>query len=496
MAADPSARGGDPGGDPGGDQVAAHRFARRRAASALVRADAAPTTDPLRTQSRATLVGLLLALLGLGGAAVVGLVDRPVDWHAASIVTGSGSGALYVVARGPDRLVPVPNVASARLVAAALAEADPTGSAPGGSGLPAEVDDAVLETAPRSRPVGIVDAPALPSPTAAVPPVWSVCDTARPDPASPRPLAQPRVTTGVVAAGTAPGRPLAAGEALLLRERSGATWLVHDRVRARIDPADAAVVTALGLGGRTPRPATASLLAAIPEGPPIVAPAVPGRGAPGPPGLAGEPVGGVVRLVGPGLPDRYLVVEAAGVQEVPPLVARLVRLSDPARATTPIPVVSPGQVAAVPGARGIPLEDYPAAAPVPVPLADAPSTCAAATGTTAGTTLTVAGPEPAAGPTGTGTPTPLPGADGSGDRVDTVALPGAGVVVRGVPPGRPDAPGPTLVVAATGPVSTVPDAGTAAVLGLGPPAPVPDAVLALLPAGPALTVTAAVTPVR
>ena len=140
------------------DQVHAYRFGLRRLQSALVRRQAVPGTDPLRSQHRATVAGVLIAALALGVAAVWGLLDRPADWRSAGVVVAEGSGALYVVVPGPDRLVPVPNLASARLVLAGLAAAG--GQA--GSPEPVEVADADIATAPRERGVGIVDAPALP----------------------------------------------------------------------------------------------------------------------------------------------------------------------------------------------------------------------------------------------------------------------------------------------------------------------------------------------
>lgn len=474
---------------PSSGELTGHRFALRRAASALVTRDAVPSQDPLRSHHRATVAGAVLAVLALGAAAVWGLVDRPRDWRAESVVAGARSGALYVVAHHPDRLVPVPNVASARLVTAALPGT--AGPGTGAAGAPVEVDDAVLAAAPRTRPVGIADAPALPAAGAPVPPVWSVCDVAVGDPSSPQPWSRPRVTTTVLAGDAAPGRELASSDGVLLRDRFGGTWLVHEGVRSRVEVGDPVVVAALGLGGLVPRPTTTSLLNAIAEGPPIVPPPLAGRGLPG---VAGETVGAVVRLVGPGVGDRYLVVEAGGVQEVPPLVALLVRLTDPVRATAPIPSASPGPYAAAPLAQEIAVASYPAVAPLPVPLPDAPTTCVGARGGDAGVTVTVAAGTP-------GSATALRQADGSGDRVDAASVPGGGVVVRAVPVGRPDAPGPLAVVSGSGTVYGVPDAGTAQRLGVtgsgapeGSAAPVPDTVLRLLPSGPSLTVEAATTP--
>lgn len=480
------------------DQVHAYRFALRRMQSALVRREAVPRADPLRAQGRATIAGALLGALALGVAAVVGLIDRPADWRSAGIVLAQGSGALYVVLHEPDRLVPVPNLASARLVAGALAEAGApgagtalSGSAGAGSSEPVEVADTELADVPRERGVGIVDAPVLPPPGIAVPPVWAVCDTGTPVAGDAQPWARPRIRTTVLAADAVPGRPLDAGRGLLLRDRFLGTWLVSGGVRSRLDLRDPAVVVAFGLAGQLPRPVTTSLLNTLPEGPPIVAPRLPGRGTVPPEGLlVGEPVGGVLRLVGPGTPDRWYVVEAGGVQEVPEVVARLVRLSDPdpARAARPIPVVSPGQLRPLGTARAIAVGAYPDPVPRPLPMADAPTTCASASG--AGPLVLTVSPAPPAAVT-----TSLAQADGSDDRVDAVALPGGGITVRGVPAGRPDAPGTPTVVSGSGTVSAVPDVGTARVLGLGDTyPPVPDAILGLLPAGPVLSVPGAVTP--
>ena len=468
------------------DQVHAYRFGLRRLQSALVRRQAVPGSDPLRAQHRATVAGVLIAALALGVAAVWGLLERPADWRSAGIVVAEGSGALFVVVRGPDRLVPVPNLASARLVLA--------GSAAGGQAgapEPVEIADADLATAPRERGVGIVDAPPLPPAGAPVPPVWSVCDTGSPQPGAARPWEQPRVWTTVVAGASPPARPLDPGRGLLLRDRFDGTWLAHDGVRSRLDLRDRAVVLAFDLAGQTPRPVSTSLLNTLTEGPPIVAPEIAGRGEAPPTGLlAGEPVGGVVRLVGPGTPDRWYVVQREGVQEVPEVVARLVRLDDPARADVPVPIVSPGELRALATARGIAVAAYPDPVPRAVPMAEAPTTCAGAQG--GGPVLLTVGVDPPATAT---PPATLAQADGSGDRVDAVAVPGGGVAVRAVPIGRDDAPGSPTVISGSGLASAVPDPETATALGLGeafPPAP--GAVVGLLPAGPVLSVAAALDP--
>ncbi len=459
-------------------QVVAQRFTARRVASALVRRDPAPRVDPLRSHTRATVAGGFLAALALGAAAVVGVVDRPADWRSASVVVAGRSGALAVVAHDPDRLIGVPNLASARLVAAALAG----GPAPAD---PVEVADETLDAAPRARPVGIVDAPTLPPPDQPGPAVWSVCDTTVPDPAPTVAWTRPRTTTTVAGSAAPPGRPLVPGEGLVVVDRAGQTWLVHDGVRARLDVSRPAVIEALGLGGLLPRPASSGFLAALPEAPPITPPAVPGRGAPVPVDLAGERAGGVVRVVGPGRPDTYLLVLPDGVEVVPELLARLVRLDDPARAGVPIPTVSPAQVASPPLSRAVDASAFPDPAPVPLPPDRAPTACADLVGAGApGAVVTVSTRPPAPS-------TALRQADGSGDRVDRVALPGTGAAVRTVGVGA----GALVVVSATGSVYGVPDAATAEALGLGRSfSSVPQAVVGLLPSGPALSVEGATRP--
>lgn len=467
-------------------QVQAHRFSLRRLQSALVRRESVPGGhggDPLRTQSRAQVAGILLAVLVLGGFAVWGLVKRPADWRAAALVVGADSGAVYVVV-GRERLLPVPNIASARLL---LAGTRAGGAAP----EPVEIPEARLAGVPRLPPVGIPDAPALPPADAAVPAVWSVCDSGSPDPAPPPGTsvwARPRVWSTVVAGDADPGSPLGAGQGLLLRDRFEGTWLVHDGVRSRLDITDRAVVLAFGLAGQLPRPVTTGLLNSLPEAPPIVSPAIPGRGTPLRRDLGGEAVGGVVRVANPGQPVTWYVVAADGVQAVPELVANLVRLGDPVRAGVEPPFVSPNQL---PGrSRVVPDGVYPARAPALVPMADAVTACTSSRGGDPRPRLSLAAGGVPSGPSVT-----LAGADGSGDGLDAVAVPGSGVTVRTVPAGRPDAPGALAVVSGSGRVSGIGDPGIAAALGLGTAfAPAPQSVVGLLPAGPALTTAAAQQP--
>ncbi|HXV94123.1 MAG TPA: type VII secretion protein EccB, partial [Pseudonocardia sp.] len=156
------------------DQVDAYRFGLRRLEAALVRGDPVPLHEQVRTQRRAVLAGAALALLVVGVAAAQALlVPRP-DWTRQSIVVGRSSGSVYVVAHGPDRLVPVANVAAGRLVLAALAQGGSAAAAPGAE--PVLVDDADLAAAPRTPTAAVPGAVAVLPEAPGIPPRWAVCD--------------------------------------------------------------------------------------------------------------------------------------------------------------------------------------------------------------------------------------------------------------------------------------------------------------------------------
>src|SRR3981081_317715 len=96
-------------------QVQAHQFVLRRMQSALVRRDAVMLNDPMRTHSRATIVGFVLGALGILGFVIFGLISpQPSVPESGNIVIGEQSGTVYVVAGGnPKKLIPTFNLASA-----------------------------------------------------------------------------------------------------------------------------------------------------------------------------------------------------------------------------------------------------------------------------------------------------------------------------------------------------------------------------------------------
>ncbi|GAA4838825.1 type VII secretion protein EccB [Actinomycetospora corticicola] len=463
-------------------QARARRGAVRRLDQALVERDPHADRDPEHSRRRAVVVGAVLAVLGLAAAAVVGLARGDTDWRAATIVRGVPSGALYVVAREPSpRLVPTTDLSSARLLAA---DVDPRRADPAARLAPADptpVRDDALAGVERTGTVGLAGAPAVLPDTAtpAAPDVWAVCDVP----------AGAGVRAIVLGGEPALGRTLTAGESLLLRGDDGRTWLVGDGRRAAVDPAAGAVVRGLGIAGIPARPAGSALLGSLPEGAPLVPPGIPGAGlAPTDPTTRalGLPVGAVARVGGatPGV-GRFLVVLDGGVQEVPDVVAELIRFASPG-ADPRVAELPAALVDRLPRRVGVDLGAYPRTFPRVLGVEDAPVACAAPT-VGGATTVAVAGTLPAPVP-----PTPLgePGATGP---VTAVRVAGAGAYVVPVGPGEPFDPDRGVVVDQVGRVFPVAGRSAAAALGLGDPRPAPRSVVGLLPRGPVLSAEAART---
>ncbi|GAA5140861.1 type VII secretion protein EccB [Pseudonocardia adelaidensis] len=454
------------------DQADAYRFGLRRLEAALVRGDPVPLHEQIRSQRRAALAGVVLGLLGLCGAAVLAAVSPQPDWTHQAVVVGASSGAMYAVAHDPDRLVPVANLPAARLVLAALRAGGSTDVDPAGA-VPVRVPDPVLDGAPRTPAAAVPGALAVRPGGPPVPPSWAVCDSVTSDGA----LAGTTVIGG--AAPPAPDRP----EDGVLLDAGGATWLVTAGRRHRVDTADGRATAALGITGRAPRAASPALLSLLPEGPPLVNPAVPGRGLRAPDGLPGR-VGDVLVARPPGGAAQHYVVLAGGVQEVPAVLAELLVAASGSREPRPVGAADLAGAAVV---DELPVAGWPDVAPRVVEGADAPVLC----------WTWAAGGDPA-GAVGTGPALPLAGrvpvqlaqADGPGDRLDAAAVGPGGAVRETGPGGEPD-PGRLWLVSGSGVAHRVADEATAAALGITAAEPAPEGALRLLPTGPTLDLAAA-----
>ncbi|GAY10168.1 type VII secretion protein EccB [Pseudonocardia sp. N23] len=441
------------------DQADAYRFGVRRMEAALARGDTVLLHEQLRSQRRAAFAGVLLALLVLGGVAAHGRFTSATNWRSEKIVVTKSAGTMYAVAQRLDLLVPVANLAAARLVLAAL-------GVEGASGATATpVADRVLAAAPRTAVAAVPGAsgvqPEAPGPSGG----WAVCDTVTSD-------ATPRLVGTTVVAGVA--NPVAGAGVAVLAESVGELWAIVDGTRYRVDAGDRAVLDALGTDRRAARPVGAALLASVPTGPDLTVPALP-RGD-GPPGVDARS-GDVVSLG-----DSRFLVLPTGLREVPPLAGLALAAASGRR----IVEVPESVVTALPRLSAPSFGAWPRPPQRWADAATEPVLCrVSAPGETRYPEVVVGATAPVPGDVVT---VELAQRDGPGPRADAVVLgAGAGGPVRI----GGEAEGTVALVSTTGVLHVIRDRATADALGVGDPADAPGWALRLLPAGPGLDVDAA-----
>jgi type VII secretion protein EccB len=439
-------------------QISGYRFLLRRIECALLSGDTSMAGQPLRARWVSLTVGCVVAAIAVAGSAFLALLRPQASFDHARIVMGRESGALYV--RVGDTWHPVLNLASARLIAATDANPQP-------------VRESELGHTKRGPLLGIPGAPQLLGPP--LPgdeSVWTICDTD----------SNAATTIIIGRTGGSSIRRLAPERAILVASGSGSpAYLLYNGQRAVVDLADTAVLHALRLEGHAPHVVSQSLLKAVPEAPPIMAPRIRDAGAKVA-GLPGFPVGSVLRITrGDGA--EYYVVLAAGVQRIGQVAADLLRFSN-SQGTANFAAVAPDVIRTMPIVNTLPVESFPDRAP--------------SNGLdSAETTVCVAWAPAAAGHSdvaflaGSGLPVPagqvpltLSQADGHGAALDAVYLPPArSAYVRGN--GRS---GPRYLVTDTGVRFAIHDDDAAHDLGLPAAAiPAPWPMVAALPSGPELS---------
>lgn len=351
-------------------QVTGWRFVMRRIASGIALHDTRMLVDPLRTQSRAVLMGALILITGLAGCFVFSLIRPNGQAGNNAVLADRSTDALYV--RVGDQLHPVLNLTSARLIA-------------GRPVNPTAVKSSELDRFPRGNLIGIPGAPERMVQNASRDANWTVCDGVSG-------TSRGAHSTGVTVIAGPPdthgarATTLGSAQAVLVdstNDKGTSTWLLWDGRRSRIDLANHAVTNALGLspGGAdapTPRPIAFGLFNAIPESPALTAPPIPNAGS-----LAGfsvpAPIGAVV--VSYGLEQnssgavRYYAVLPDGLQPVSPVLAAILRNTNSYGLDQP-PRLGADQIAKLPVSRMLDTAAYPGQQVTLVDAAKNPVTCA------------------------------------------------------------------------------------------------------------------------
>jgi type VII secretion protein EccB len=474
-------------------QVTGWRFVMRRIASGIALHDTRMLVDPLRTQSRAVLMGVLILITGLVGCFVFSLIRPSGSAGNNAVLADRSTAALYV--RVGDDLHPVLNLTSARLIVGR--PVDPT-----------TVKSSELDRFPRGNLIGIPGAPERMVQNASHDANWTVCDAVSG-------ASHGAHSTGVtVIAGPPDGdgaraAAIRANQGVLVDNGSG-TWLLWDGKRSKIDLSDHAVTNALGLGVDvpTPRPIAPGLFNAIPESPPLGAPPVPNAGA-APTFSVPAPIGAVVVSYALDKTSsdavRYYAVLPDGLEQIAPVLAAIMRNTNSYGLQQP-PRLGADEVAKLPVSRMLDTARYPDQQVVPVDAAKNPVTCAywskpAGAATSSLSLLS-------------GSVLPIPdavhtvdlvsaGSAGNGSTATRVALaPGTGYFAQTVGGGAAAPPVGSLfwvsdtgvrygIDTETGEAAGNPAAGrgkTVEALGLSTPAlPIPWSALSLFAAGPTLS---------
>jgi type VII secretion protein EccB len=479
--------------------------------------------DPMRTHSRATVVGVCIAGLGLLGFLIWGILSPQAKPPTEDgIVIGKPSGQVYVMIAKPDKkLIPVFNLASARLLLMAQQQqksqeggaAPAQAPAPSGSTevkTPTVIDDNNLRDIPKGRKVGIPDGPdLLPSADQRIESRWTVCDQYKLNTDLNQEASENKVETTVIAGVNELGTQLAQNQSLLVQAPDGATYLVYRTpttanlpdtrtVRAKVDLKRPEVVSALRLNNVQPRLITTGMLNAIPEKTELKSPGINDRGEGTNIDLGNDElkVGSVFQVETAGAGTNFYVVLKDGIQEVKQSTAELIRYYDSPGGAS-IVTVSPDRISNVPRPDEIDDSTYPEGATEVLLPENYPVACLAWSYSGSGenakeiTSVHVGKALPGVPLDSTGEPKSVPISTPSADgvRIDHFYMPpGRGAVVRQATSPEDFTKGQITLISDRGVKYGVPDAATAAGLGLGDQKPAPENIIRLLPDGASLSV--------
>ncbi|WP_433212965.1 type VII secretion protein EccB [Dactylosporangium sp. CS-047395] len=287
------------------DQVQSYQFMVQRIVSALVLRETDPAQPPFRRVAGATLIGVLLAALGVAGGAALSML-RPGSsgkWrNDRAIIVEKESGALFVYR--DEVLHPVLNQASALLIL-------------NSAGAPTVVvGRSAMSDAPRGETLGIPGAPtSLPPASALLKGPWTVCSTPE---------------GSVLLVGWVPsGGTNAEGKGMLVVGPDRQTYLVWHGFKHLIRQPGGAL-PALVWSARPLVEVAQALLHAIPSGSDLVTPPVPDRGRK----VQNGKIGQLYRVTA-GQRSEVFIVTADGLASLTPLQAELLLAAPETRSLQP-----------------------------------------------------------------------------------------------------------------------------------------------------------------
>ncbi|MER7207258.1 type VII secretion protein EccB [Streptosporangium sp. NPDC000239] len=465
------------------DLYQAYRLMTQRLGTALLQGEPDLPESPMRRHNVAMFGGVLVAVLVAAVFGVIGLL-RPGNATAltdpGTVIVEEETGATFVYSAPQGTMIPVVNMASARLLV-------------GQENVKVRVvSSASLSGYPRGTLVGIPGAPeSLPARDRLVRSPWSACVVEGADANGER-----RPYTTLVGGFAVGGEPIGQDKAMLV-EQDGQAWLLWSNQRMRVSTEGARALTE-----ERPRQVPLAWLNALPAGPDFRSPSVPGLGRQtrGPDG--GASIVGRVFTVAPvaGGGAKWYVQLADGLAPLTPAQAALL-LQDPgskkAYGRAPVKAIELDPATAT-GARRSATSmgggDLPRTMPAVITPPSTSPVCAVYADTERGSAkalLTV-------GST-VAVPTPPKGWFNQ-DVVDQVVLPYGGGALAGLLPGdgRLDAIQSLYLVDDQGRrhAVTSPQALTALGYTTQDIAPLPAHLVHLIPEGPALDIPAARKPVQ
>ncbi|WP_239155558.1 type VII secretion protein EccB [Amycolatopsis sp. FDAARGOS 1241] len=491
--------------------------------SALVRRDAVMLHDPMRTHARATVVGVILGVLGAVVFVLWALLSpAPSVPASGNIVIGEQSGTVYVVTGDPQKLIPTFNLASARLILLAQQQQSSQGGQGGAQPAaasastelktPTVVSDEQLKNIPRGKLTGIPDGPQLlPDQSQRISPNWAVCDQVELDPSLPVPDSVNRTDTTVIAGVANVGTELNHGQALLGDAGNGKTYLIYrlsptqarpdaNTVRAEVsldnnDP----VKAALQLPSKA-RKVSQAFLNAIPDANPLVPPQVDGAGETPQQNFQGLVVGDVFSTTPSGGQPEFWLITKTGIEKVSSAVADIVRVAKNGASSSKVVDLALSSINGVrqlqKGDDGfVDVSNYPQETPTVLDATQgSPVACLGWSfdqgKNTAHTSVYVSNRLPAEtfNPDNTSKVQSVSTAGPNGLPITGFFMPpGFGAVVSSATESSATfGKGPIQLISDRGLRYGVPDQATAKVLGLDRPLPAPESIIGLLPTGSSL----------